>query len=91
LPLIPPLPCPLQAGRYTNLIALGLPVLTDYYVVGILWVFALSFLMHGLIMTGMATLSYHVLLLFTRGTSPRRVGGVKEQLRDLKVRAKILG
>jgi hypothetical protein len=45
----------------------------------------LALLLHGLVVTGMSTVSYFLLMGPTEGTAPRRVGGIKEKLRDLKV------
>ena len=63
-----------------------LPIATQYYVVGFLWMIAVGFLIQGLVLAALTTGVYYVLLILTALVPARRGHKFKSRIRQLKVR-----
>jgi len=75
----------LQVLNHVILDGTSIPTATTYGVFGVTWVFAIGFLLQGLILTALVTFIYYI-LLGLHGTSPRRINGLKSYWRNLKAR-----
>ena len=76
-----------SAVKEVMLDAFGLPAATAYGIFGIVWIFALGFMLQGFVLTALTNLAYYVLLAAPVTANAYRARGVKAHLRQVKVSA----
>lgn len=74
-----------QAVREVMLDAFGLPAATMYGVFGVVWTFALGFMIQGFILTFLTNLVYYILLAPPVRSNAYRVRGYKAHLRQVRI------
>ena len=74
-----------QAVKEVMIDAFGLPAATMYGVIGIVWIFALGFMIQGFILTFLTNLVYYLLLAPPVSSNAYRVRGYKAHLRQIKI------
>ncbi|TFJ86619.1 hypothetical protein NSK_002273 [Nannochloropsis salina CCMP1776] len=73
------------AVKQVMLDAFGVPAATLYGIFGIVWIFALGFLIQGFVLTLLTNLVYYILLAPPVSSNAYRVRGFKAHLRQVKI------